>query len=64
MAAIQYSSGSTDGWEDQAVVEDPLKDSLLLIKTLRLLLRQLSVNPGGQETTSDPTSSTGPKYMR
>lgn len=64
MATIQYSPESMDGWEDQAVVEDPLKDSLLLVKTLRLFLHHLSVDTDDQTTTPDSTSSIGPKYMR
>lgn len=52
VATVQYSSESKDGWKDQAVVEDPLKDSLLLIKTLRLFLQQSSVNAGGSRDNS------------
>lgn len=43
MAAVQYSSQTSDGWKDQSVVENPLEDSLLLVKTLGFLLLKLSV---------------------
>jgi hypothetical protein len=43
VATVQYSSQMSDGWKNQPVVENPLEDSLLLIKTLGFLLLQLSV---------------------
>jgi hypothetical protein len=38
MTTVQHPSQPMDGWKDQPVIEDPLENSLLMVKALRLLL--------------------------
>lgn len=64
VAAVEHSSQSTDGWKDQAVVEDPLEDLLLDLQPLGFFLCGAGQSRRMQRTAWYVTSSMGPKYMR